>query len=133
MIAGELTRPKTPVELCDWLAGSILLALGARAGITMIFEGTWRILGERENPERLLESALYRRAQEGGITDITQEHIKASSKGSSSMVHVGISVFGEQAIIAVVLLDTVHSIGEGIEELVLAITGAAGVLLEQGL
>jgi hypothetical protein len=99
----------------------------------MVFEGSWRILGEWESPERLLESALCRRAQEGGITEITEEPIKAQSKGNPSVVHVGIPIFGEQAIIAVVLLDTVHSIGKAIQELILAITGTAGVLLEQGL
>lgn len=133
LIAGELMRPRTPVEFCAWLAGVFSEALGARAGITMVHEGTWRILGEWESPERLLESVLCGRAQEGRMTEITQEPIKAQSKGTPSLVHLGIPIFGEQAIIAVVLLDTVYSIGKGIQELILAITGTAGVLLEQGL
>jgi len=133
VIAAELMRPRTPVEFCTWLASAISEALGARAGITMVHEGTWRILGEWENPERLLESALCRRAEQGSVIEITEEPIGTQPDGVPARVHLGIPIFGEQAVIAVVLLDTVHSVGKGIQELILAITGTAGVLLEQGL
>ncbi len=133
LIAGELMRPRTPVEFATWLVSAIGEALGAKAGITMVNEGTWRILGEWEQPQGLLESSLYCRAEAGRITEITQEVIKPPSREMASLVHLGIPIFGEHALVGLVLLDTVCSMRKGEEDLLLAMMGSAGVLLEQGI
>ena len=133
VMAGEMMRPRTPIDFATWLASAIGEALGAEAGITMVHEGTWRILGEWKKPQALLGSSLYRRAESGDLSEITEEPIQSPSGETPALVHLGVPIFGEHALVAIVLLDTVYSVTQAERELVLAMMGTVGVLLEQGL